>query len=177
MKRGTRKLSSRRRRRSYAPLLFAAVVILAIAALYTFTRLGMERMQRFTVAAEAGEGGDAYEVIEASLIRPTLAQYEEFASSDSAWRRAQRERATEMRRIETVSAGIWRPSARQQMQDDVYELMQNGRLADAIQLLERWVEHNPRDRESLLTLARLLNQAGRQDESIARYRQLLAQME
>ena len=68
----------------------------------------------------------------------------------------------------------WRPAPRDAVRDSVYALTQRAKLAEAIVVLEGWVTANPRDAELLLELARLLNQVGRTDESLARYRQVLA---
>jgi Flp pilus assembly protein TadD len=60
------------------------------------------------------------------------------------------------------------------MQDRVYLFTKHGDRAAAIAELEKWTRSNPRDGASLLALARLLNEAGRTDEAVARYRQVLA---
>jgi Flp pilus assembly protein TadD len=56
----------------------------------------------------------------------------------------------------------------------VFELVRAGDRRQAISVLERWVTGNPTDRDLLLSLARLLNEAGRSDDAIKRYRQILA---
>jgi Flp pilus assembly protein TadD len=60
------------------------------------------------------------------------------------------------------------------MQDRVYSAQRAGNRGRAIAELERWVRMNPRDADALLSLARLLNEAGRKTESVVRYRQALA---
>jgi hypothetical protein len=50
----------------------------------------------------------------------------------------------------------------------------SGRRGEAIRELERWTARYPRDREAVLWLARLLRDAGRTNESLARYRQVLS---
>jgi DNA-binding SARP family transcriptional activator len=40
--------------------------------------------------------------------------------------------------------------------------------------LEHWVNQHPHDRSALLSLARMLRDAGRTDAAVARYRQLLS---
>jgi Flp pilus assembly protein TadD len=56
----------------------------------------------------------------------------------------------------------------------VFELVRRGDRRQAILVLEHWVGANPTDRDLLLSLARLLNEAGRSDDAIKRYRQILA---
>jgi Flp pilus assembly protein TadD len=60
------------------------------------------------------------------------------------------------------------------MQDRVYNLTRRGDRDGAIGQLERWVGAHPRDAESLLALARLLNEAGRTNDAVVRYREILA---
>jgi Flp pilus assembly protein TadD len=62
---------------------------------------------------------------------------------------------------------------RRALEERVYVLTRAGRRGEAIGALERWTASYPRDREAVLWLARLLRQAGRTDESLARYRQVL----
>ena len=60
------------------------------------------------------------------------------------------------------------------MQDRVFKLTRRGDRAGAITELERWVNAHPRDEDSLLALARLLNETGRTNDAVARYREILA---
>jgi DNA-binding SARP family transcriptional activator len=59
------------------------------------------------------------------------------------------------------------------MEDKVFRATRAGDRSGAIRELERWVSAHPRDKDGLLSLARLLNEAGRRDESLNRYRQIL----
>jgi DNA-binding SARP family transcriptional activator len=52
--------------------------------------------------------------------------------------------------------------------------MQADRRAEAIAELERWVGSHPSDSDMLLSLARLLSEAGRSNDAIGRYRQILS---
>jgi DNA-binding SARP family transcriptional activator len=60
------------------------------------------------------------------------------------------------------------------MQDRVFKSTRRGDRAAAITELEQWVRAHPRDEESLLSLARLLNETGRTGDAVARYREILA---
>jgi DNA-binding SARP family transcriptional activator len=60
------------------------------------------------------------------------------------------------------------------MQDRVFKSTRGGDRGRAIRELERWIDSHPRDKDALLSLARLLNEAGRRDDSLARYRQIIA---
>jgi Flp pilus assembly protein TadD len=60
------------------------------------------------------------------------------------------------------------------MQDRVFTLTRRGDRAGAITELEKWVRGHRRDEQSLLALARLLNEAGRSSDAVARYREILA---
>ncbi|MFL5561891.1 MAG: hypothetical protein ACJ79K_10485 [Gemmatimonadaceae bacterium] len=121
---------------------------------------------------------DSFAVRDPEYISPDSATYARFAASDAAWRRkyaSDRTLPGQTGQIEASSEGrIWRPSPRQVLDDSVFKLYKARRFDDAIAALNRWVDHHPGDRDELLKLARLLNQAGHGDESIARYRQLLA---
>jgi DNA-binding SARP family transcriptional activator len=60
------------------------------------------------------------------------------------------------------------------MEDRVFRATGRGDRSGAIREMERWVDAHPRDKDVLLSLARKLNEAGRRDESLARYRQIIA---
>lgn len=123
------------------------------------------------------ESTDSFAVRDPQFIRPDSTTYARFAASDADWRRryaAPRALRDASRRTAGASNGsLWRPSARQALDAQVYALARVGRLDDAITTLTKWVDRHPRDSDELLKLARLLNQAGRNDESVVRYRQLL----
>jgi len=121
---------------------------------------------------------DSFAVRDPEYISPDSATYARFAVADAAWRRkyaSDRPLERGAGRIEASSNGrIWHPSPRQALDDSVYKLYKAHRFDDAITALTSWVDRHPRDRDELLKLARLLNEAGRGDQSIDRYRQLLA---
>ena len=102
---------------------------------------------------------------------PTAADYARFAKADSAWRQTYARRYT---LAELRARGDGRRSARDSVQDRVFRYARSGQHARAIAELEGWVGGHPRDRELLLSLARLLAESGQNDAAIRRYRQLLA---
>jgi hypothetical protein len=124
------------------------------------------------------ESTDSFTVRNPEFIRPDSATYAQFAVADAEWRRryaAPRALADARGHVVLTSGGsLWRPSPRQVVDDQVYAFQKANRLDSAIAVLTAWVDRHPADRDELLKLARLLNQAGRGDASVARYRQLLA---
>lgn len=148
-----------------AALAMGALVLLAIAGFVGLQKAMAPPLRAFPL----GRSADSFAVRNPELIRPTEAAYARFASEDAEWR-AQYASPPE----EPAADRPWTPSPRQALNDRVYRLSQAGRLDQAIELLTAWVERNPGDREQLLKLARLLNQAGRSEEAIPRYRQVLA---
>lgn len=101
---------------------------------------------------------------------PAPPTYAEVFADDASWRA---EHARYYSLAEVRARGDGRRTARQQMQDRVFARSRAGDRGAAIRELERWVRANPRDGDALLWLARLLNESGRRDESVRRYRQAL----
>lgn len=144
----------------------AAIVVLTVAALASFREISAlslgnqprdnERWPDDTLAAFAEAAPVSYAAI---------------AAADTAWRR---EHARQWSLAELRVRGDGRRTPRQAMQDRTFSLTRGGNRAGAIRELERWVGSHPRDSDALLWLARLLNDAGRSRESVARYRQALA---
>ncbi len=99
-----------------------------------------------------------------------LPSYADVFADDAAWRA---ENARYYSLAEVRARGDGRRTPRQQMQDRVFARSKAGDRGAAIRELERWVRANPRDGDALLWLARLLNESGRRDESVRRYRQAL----
>ena len=151
----------------------AALAMGALVACGTIGFIGLRQamappMRAFPLA----ESADTFAVRDPELIRPSEAVLARFAAEDARWRA---QYARPPRPVSESSTGqLWRPSPRQVLDDRVYELMKAGRLNEAIDLLTEWVDRHPTDRVELLKLARLLNQAGRSEEALPRYRQLLA---
>ena len=158
------------RPRWYGLAVAIAAVALPVAAIFAFLSLEAPQVTSAAALPPADPNDPAFVVRRAAEIRASRDAYRRFAEADSLWRA--RERA--VLRTTTSAGAVWRPSARQQVRDRAYLLVRRGELTAAISVLEGWVNRHPEDRESLLDLARLLNQAGRYDASIARYQQLIA---
>jgi tetratricopeptide (TPR) repeat protein len=159
-----------RRPRWYGLAVAIAAVVLPVAAILAFLSLDAPPATSAAPLPRADPRDQSFIVRRADEIRPSRDAYRRFSQADSVWR--DRERAA--LRTATSTGAVWQPSARQQVRDRAYLLARRGELAAAIAVLEAWVNRHPEDRESILDLARLLNQAGRYDASIARYRQLIA---
>jgi Flp pilus assembly protein TadD len=156
----------------------ALVALLAVIACATIGFAGLRvAMTPPARAFPIADATDTFVVRNAAQIRPSAAAYAAFAASDAEWRRravAAYRPTDDPRTVRFTSGGEWHPSARQAVDDQVYRLMKTGHLDEAIRTLTAWVTRHPDDREELLKLARLLNEAGRPDEAIPRYRQVLA---
>lgn len=155
------------------PASFAlAVIALTVGALVAFGRISAEGLD---LPAPFAAAADADPADPAPIFAPAEpADYELFADEDRAWRE---QNAQPFTLAELRARGDGRRSPRQALEDRVYQHTQQGERAKAIVELERWVAHNPRDQGALLSLARLLTEAGRTDAAVARYRQLLALQE
>jgi Flp pilus assembly protein TadD len=151
----------------------AALAMGALVAVGAVGFIGLQQAMAPPVREFApGESTQSFAVRHPELIRPSAADFAAGAAEDAAWRA--RYAATPGTSTGTAAGGLWRPSPRQRLDDSVYALMRSDRLNEAIDLLVAWVEQHPTDREELLKLARLLNQAGRSEEALPRYRQILA---
>ena len=164
-------------RARYSGWFALAVVALGVVAVYLIStaRPGRSGSSALTSAeAEAGPPGRLVpDIGDPSMIRPNPDAYARYAAEDAAWRVKHAPPVTA--RHFAASAGVtWRPSARDLVRDSVFTLVRQARIADAIVVLDAWIADNPRDAELLLELARLLNRAGRTEESLRRYRELLA---
>jgi hypothetical protein len=107
-------------------------------------------------------------------IAASAAEYAKYAAEDAAWRSRN---AREYTLTELRARGDGKRTPREVLQDRVYELTRHGDRGRAISELKGWVKKNPRDRDALLWLARLLNESGRSDDAISVYRQLLGNEE
>ena len=153
-----------------------AIAVLLNGAVSTFRVIGASALR--TMAADSAAAsmgawpGDSQDVSRPAVpIVSGRAAYARFAGEDSAWR-ARNARALSVKELRARGDGKRTP--REAMQDRVYRLQRAGRREPAIGELERWVRDNPRDEEALLSLARLLREAGRTDEALRRYRDALA---
>lgn len=156
----------------YALYFALSVVSLTIGALATFDHISVVGASVPHVDSLAGPTADTLPTQEVvTPVAPTDSDYAQFAAADSIWRDVN---AREYTVAELRARGDGKRSARELVQDRTFELLKSGQRARAIALLEQWVAGHPTDDESLLSLARLLNEAGRSDDAIGRYRQILA---
>jgi tetratricopeptide (TPR) repeat protein len=164
-------------RRRYPGWFAAVLVVLGLTAVYVISKAREVRDAApvlTSAEAEAGQGAPlTLEIGDPALIQPSADAYERFAAEDASWRSKHAPRVS-ARHFAVATGASWRPSARDMVRDSAFALARRGQLHGAITVLESWVDANPRDAELLLELARLLNQAGRTDASLARYRELLA---
>jgi len=156
-----------RLRTRYETAFALIAVALAVGALFAFHQLGPSARSRkapppwLNARGAITRSPDEHSLAGARAIAATEADYRRFAREDAAWR----ERNARMPDLFLMK--------RRALEDRVYLLTTAGRRAEAIRELEGWTSRYPRDREAVLWLARLLREAGRTNESLARYRQLL----
>jgi len=155
----------------YAFAFFLAAVGLTVGAVVTFAHISTASLAS-TAIPSAPPVADTVPSAEVTTpIVPTSADYARYAAADRAWRQRH---ARQFSISELRARGDGNRTAREAMQDRVYLLTKRGDRDGAIAELERWIREHRRDDASLLALARLLNEAGRTNQSIARYRQVLA---
>lgn len=156
-----------RLRTRYETAFALTAVLLAAGALLAFSQLG--RPWRSSKAepvwtrttAVIPPAANERALTGARAIAATEADYRRFAAEDAAWR---------LRHAQLPDLFVLK---RRAMEERVYALSRSGRRATAIGELERWTSRYPHDREAVLWLARMLREAGRINESLARYRQIL----
>lgn len=154
----------------YALAFLLVVVGLTAAAVATFVHISSVSI----VAAAPGAGPVADTMARADVATPavpTAADYARYAEADRLWRERN---ARQYTIAELRARGNGRRTPREAMQDHVFELTRRGNRSGAIVELERWVRGHPRDEQSLLALARLLNEVGRTTDAVIRYREILA---
>jgi len=154
----------------YALAFLLVVVGLTAAAVATFVHISSVSM----VAAAPGAGPVADTITRAEVATPavpTAADYARYAEADRVWRERN---ARQYTIAELRARGDGKRTPREAMQDRVFQLTRRGNRAGAIVELERWVRGHPRDEQSLLSLARLLNEVGRTGDAVGRYREILA---
>lgn len=154
-------------------LRYAFSLAVAIAGLTAMALLAFGRISNATHSDSAAVSVDTTLIADHSTVGEidTAAVRERLADEDRAWRERNARPVTV---AELRQRGDGRRTPRQALDDRVFLLTKQGRKPAAIAELERWVTANPRDEDALLSLARLLKEVGRTDDSIARYRQLLA---
>ena len=154
----------------YALAFLLAAACLTAGAVATFAHISTASLASSSATSQlVADTMPSAEV--ATPIAPTAADYARYADADRAWR----ERYARPYSIAELRArGNGRRTPREAMQDHVFTLTRSGDRAGAIEELERWVGGHPRDRESLLSLARLLNEVGRTNDAVVRYREILA---
>src|SRR4051812_21179533 len=155
----------------YALAFLFAAVALTVGAIATFVHISTVSLvsAQPAGAAPVADTVPAGEV--ATPLTPTSSDYARYADADRAWRERH---ARQYTIAELRARGDGRRTPREAMQDRVFKLTRRGDRSAAIAELEQWVRGHPRDEESLLALARLLNEVGRTSDAVARYREILA---
>ena len=154
----------------YATLFALAVVGLTIGGISAFRHLDAVARARLDADVTTWPQDSVPADKPFLPIAASATEYAKYAAEDAEWRRRN---ARQYTLAELQARGDGKRSDRQKLQDRVYELTRHGERRRAISELEGWVRKNPRDRDALLWLARLLNESGRSDDAISRYRQLL----
>ena len=152
----------------YALAFLLSAIALTFGTIVSFRQISRNVIARDSVALPPAD--TLGQEVMVSPIMPTAEDYAKYDSVDRSWRA---ESARVFTLAELRSRGDGRRTPRETMEDRVYTYTRRGERAKAIAELERWLRSNPRDRDAVLSLARLLNESGRSTEAIARYRQLL----
>jgi Flp pilus assembly protein TadD len=160
----------------YACVFALAVLALGAGGLFAFRRIeSMIAEAALAASAEVAWPEDGSSASRPYVpIAPNPDEYARYEDEDEAWRERN---ARQFTLSELRTRGDGKRTPRDSLHDRVFELTRRGDRARAIAELERWVEHNPRDEQVLLSLARLLNETGRNADAIMRYRELLALMD
>jgi Flp pilus assembly protein TadD len=155
----------------YALAFLLAAIALTIGTIATFAHISSVSLAS-TPAATAQLTADTVPSLEvATPLVPSAADYARYAAADRAWRVSN---ARQYTIAELRARGNGKRTAREAMQDNVFNLTRRGDRAAAVKQLEQWVAGHPRDRDALLSLARLLNEVGRTNDAVARYREILS---
>jgi tetratricopeptide (TPR) repeat protein len=157
----------------YAILFALAVLSLTLGSLLAFRHLdSLARAEREAAALTNWPMDSVPTQKPFTPIAAGPTEYAKYAAEDAEWRKRN---ARQYTLSELRARGDGRRTAREAMQDRVYEYKRSGNRTRAIAELESWIRKNPRDQAAILSLARLLNESGRSNEAIARYRQLLGE--
>jgi tetratricopeptide (TPR) repeat protein len=155
----------------YAWVFLLAVVVLSAGGLFAFRRLEANAKATLDTTAVLLRDDDRATTSKTFIpIARKPADYARFEAEDARWRERN---ARQYTLSELRVRGDGSRSPRELLQDRVYENTRRGNHAQAIADLERWVARHPNDQRALLSLARLLNETGRNAEAVVRYRQLL----
>lgn len=155
----------------YALAFLLAAICLTGGAVATFAHISAVSLASTSVPNGAPVADTVPSAEVATPVIPTAADLARYAAADRVWR----DRHAHQYTISELRArGNGTRSAREAMQDRVYNLTRRGDRPGAIKQLEVWVDAHPRESESLLALARLLNEVGRTNDAVARYREILA---
>jgi Flp pilus assembly protein TadD len=156
----------------YAVFFTLAVLVLGVVGLFAFQRLALNTNAMSAVSQPLPTRAAHFAAPKQFIpIARNPTDYAVHEAADAAWRR---QYARPYTLSELRARGDGTRSPREALQDRVYAHTRRGQDARAIAELERWVARHPNDERALLTLARLLNENGRNNDAIVRYRQLLA---
>jgi Flp pilus assembly protein TadD len=155
----------------YGWVFLLAVVALSAGGLFAFRRLEANAKAARATSAVVLRADDHPTTSNAFVpIQRKPADYARFEAEDARWRERNAKQYT---LSELRIRGDGSRSPRELLEDRVYENTRRGNHAQAIADLERWVARHPNDERALLSLARLLNETGRNAAAVARYQQLL----
>ena len=159
----------------YAFTFALAVLALTIGGLFAFRRLASNTNAAEVASAPVQWRTDSMPPLKPFIpIAASAEDYARHAAEDAVWRQRNARQFT-LRELRERGDGTRNPQ--EALQDRVYAHSRRGDKAAAIAELERWVAKHPADERALLSLARLLNETGRNADAIERYRQLLAAKE
>jgi tetratricopeptide (TPR) repeat protein len=155
----------------YAVVFLFAVIALTAGTVIAFTHISSASLATASPASAPPVADTVPSASAITPVAPTTADLARYAAADRAWRAKYAKQYTI---AELRARGNGKRTPREAMADRVFLLTRRGDRAGAIAELERWVHAHPNDDASLLSLARLLNEAGRTDEAVARYREVLS---
>jgi len=152
----------------YTWLFAAATCVLTLAAVASYREISVMSWSPGGALDTTGWAGDTADRVARAEALPA---YTDLYAADADWRlrNARRYSLAELR-----ARGDGRRSPREAMQDRVYTATRLGQRERAVAELDRWVGTHPDDADAMLWLARLLNDMGRVDRSVAVYRRALA---
>ena len=148
----------------YGVVVVASTLALVGVAVVAYARLADR--PRPPLSPLSSEASDTFAVHGVADIAPNASSYQRFAVEDSIWRARN---DLMLRRWQTSAGSVWRPSPRQVVLDSAFLLVGASRVADAAELIGRWLAANPRDTDLRVERARLLAQATRVDDALAEY--------